>query len=131
MSCPNCSQSVLETADSSVPGIAVGAREALPGCAQALQKGPHDGRGGRRIVGLAGRHFCRQCVRYEAEGIDGLRDKRLGRVSHRRAPESELERTRRLYREEYSDFTAKHFHKELRQDHNYTLGYTVTRLPLQ
>jgi len=33
MSCPNCSQSVLEAAGGSVPGIVGGAREALPGCA--------------------------------------------------------------------------------------------------
>jgi transposase InsO family protein len=52
-------------------------------------------------------------------------------VSSRRAPESELERIRRLYREEYPDFTVKHFHEELRRQHGYTLGYTVTRLALQ
>jgi len=83
------------------------------------------------LLGLSGRHFRRQCARYETEGVDGLRDKRLGRVSNRRAPESELDRMRRLYREEYSDFTVKHFHEELRRRHNYTLGYTVTRLALQ
>jgi hypothetical protein len=83
------------------------------------------------LLGLSGRHFRRQCVRYEAEGIDGLRDKRLGRVSNRRAPESELDRMRRLYAEEYADFTVKHFHEELRRHHNYTLSYTVTRLALQ
>ena len=83
------------------------------------------------LLGLSGRHFRRQCVRYEAEGIDGLRDRRIGRVSERRAPESELERIRRLYREEYADFTVKHFHEELRRHHGYTLGYTVTRLALQ
>ena len=38
---------------------------------------------------------------------------------------------RRLYREEYADFTVKHFHEELRKRHNYSLGYTVTRLALQ
>jgi hypothetical protein len=38
---------------------------------------------------------------------------------------------RRLYREEYADFTVKHFHEEARRHHNYTLGYTVTRLALQ
>jgi hypothetical protein len=52
-------------------------------------------------------------------------------VSNRRAPESELERIRRLYREEYADFTVKHFHEEIRRHHNYTLGYTVTWLALQ
>ena len=83
------------------------------------------------LLGLSARHFRRQCARYEAEGLDGLRDKRLGRVSNRRAPESEPDRIRRLYREEYADFTVKHFHEELRRQHNYTLGYTVTRLALQ
>lgn len=83
------------------------------------------------LLGLSGRHFRRQCHRYEAEGVDGLRDKRLGRVSNRRVPESELERMRRLYREEYADFTVKHFHEELGKRHGYTLGYTVTRLALQ
>lgn len=83
------------------------------------------------MLGLSGRHFRRQCVRYAAEGADGLRDRRLGKVSPRRAPESELERMHRLYREEYADFTVKHFHEELRKRHNYTLGYTVTRLSLQ
>ena len=83
------------------------------------------------LLGLSGRHFRRQCQRYETEGEEGLRDKRLGRVSNRRAPESELERMRRLYREEYADFTVKHFHEELRRHHGYTLGYTVTRLALQ
>jgi transposase len=83
------------------------------------------------LLGVSGRHFRRQCVRYEADGEEGLRDKRVGRPSHRRAPESELERMRRLYREEYADFTVKHFHEELRRDHNYKLGYTVTRLALQ
>jgi hypothetical protein len=83
------------------------------------------------LLGLSGRHFRRQCSRYAEEGVDGLRDKRLGRVSNRRAPESELERMRRLYREEYADFTVKHFHEELGKRHGYHLGYTVTRLALQ
>ncbi len=83
------------------------------------------------LLGLSGRHFRRQCGHFEEHGIAGLRDKRLGRVSERRAPESELARMRRLYREEYADFTVKHFHEALHQRHGYHLGYTVTRLALQ
>jgi Helix-turn-helix domain len=52
------------------------------------------------LLGLSGRRFRRQCARFEDDGIDGLRDKRLGRVSERRAPESGLEHMRRLYRED-------------------------------
>ena len=83
------------------------------------------------LLGISARHFRRMRSRYEVDGVDGLRDRRLGRMSGRRAAESELERMRRLYREEYADFTAKHFHEELRKRHNYTLGYAVTRLALQ
>ncbi len=36
-----------------------------------------------------------------------------------------------LYQERYRDFTVKHFHEQLQKRHNYTLGYTVTRLALQ
>ncbi len=36
-----------------------------------------------------------------------------------------------LYREQYSDFTVKHFHEQLVKRHGYKLGYTVTRLNLQ
>lgn len=83
------------------------------------------------LLGMSARHFRRLRARYEEAGADGLRDRRLGRISGRRAPESELERMRRLYREEYADFTVKHFHEELQKRHHYTLGYTVTRLALQ
>ena len=36
-----------------------------------------------------------------------------------------------LFRDKYADFTVKHFHEQLVKRHNYTLGYTVTRLALQ
>ncbi len=83
------------------------------------------------LLGLSGRHFRRQCARYEADGADGLRDRRVGKASPRRAAESELDRMHRLYREEYADFTVKHFHEEITRRHGYKLGYTVTRLSLQ
>jgi len=82
-------------------------------------------------LSMSGRKFRRLRVRYSAEGAEGLRDRRLGRASERRAPEAELDRMHRLYREEYAEFTTKHFHGELVRRHNYKLGYTVTRLSLQ
>ena len=35
-----------------------------------------------------------------------------------------------LYRELYCGFTVAHFHEQLGKRHNYTLGYTVTKLHL-
>ena len=83
------------------------------------------------LLGLSGRHFRRLLVRYEEEGAEGLRDRRLGKVSPRRAPAAELTRMQLLYQERYRDFTVKHFHEQLVKRHNYKLSYTVTRLALQ
>ncbi|MGQ0665137.1 MAG: ISNCY family transposase [Pseudomonadota bacterium] len=83
------------------------------------------------LLGISERHFRRLCGRYEDEGEAGLCDRRLGKVSPRRAPAGELERARALYRERYGDFTAKHFHEHLQRDHHYKLSYTLTRLTLQ
>src|SRR5215813_8489541 len=66
----------------------------------------------------------------EAEGDDGLVDRRIGRRSPRRAAQEELERMLGLFQDQYSDFTVKHFHEQLVKRHNYVLGYTVTKLAL-
>jgi hypothetical protein len=60
-----------------------------------------------------------------------LRDRWIGKVSPRRAPECELGRMHALYRERYCDFTVKHFHEQLVKRDNYKLCYTVTKLSLQ
>ena len=43
---------------------------------------------------------------------------------------AEIERMLGLYRDLYRGFTVKHFHEQLAKRHNYTLGYTVTKLHL-
>ena len=83
------------------------------------------------LLGMSGRQFRRLCVRFADEGVEGLRDRRIGKASPRRAPARELERMRQLYRDRYNDFTVKHFHEQLVRRHSYKLGYTVTRLSLQ
>jgi hypothetical protein len=83
------------------------------------------------LLGMSGRNFRRLCVRYEEDGIEGLRDRRIGKVSPRRAPARELERMHALYRGRYSDFTVKHFHEQLVKRHGYKLCYTVTKASLQ
>ena len=83
------------------------------------------------VLGMSGRNFRRLADRYEEEGIDGLRDRRIGKPSPRRAPAAELTRMQRLYQERYRDFNVKHFHEHLVEHHDYKLGYTVTRLALQ
>jgi len=83
------------------------------------------------LLGMSGRHFRRLCGRYGEDGAEGLRDRRLGRASPRRAALGELERMRGLFCERYVGFNVKHFHEQLQSLHGYKLGYTVTRLALQ
>ena len=82
------------------------------------------------MLGINVRTFQRWADRYEAEGDDGLADRRMGRPSPKRAPQEELERMLGLYRDKYADFTVKHFHEQLHKRHGYLLGYTVTKLAL-
>jgi transposase len=81
------------------------------------------------LLGVSERTFRRWRDRYREEGPSGLSDRRL-RASLRRAPKAEIERMLGLYRELYRGFTVKHFHEQLGKRHNYTLGYTVTKLHL-
>jgi hypothetical protein len=83
------------------------------------------------LLGISGRTFRRMCVCYDEDGIEGLRDRRLGKPSPRRAPAAELTRMQRLFQERYRDLNTKHFHEHLVEQHHYKLGYTVTRLALQ
>jgi transposase len=82
------------------------------------------------ILGISVRTFQRWADRFEAEGDDGLIDRRMGRRSPKRAPQEELERMLGLFRDKYADFTVKHFHEQLQKRHGYVLGYTVTKLAL-
>lgn len=82
------------------------------------------------LLGISERTFRRWCERYREAGAAGLSDRRL-RPSLRRAPVAEIERMLGLYRDLYRGFTVKHFHEQLAKRHNYTLGYTVTKLHLQ
>ena len=81
------------------------------------------------LLGVCERTFRRWRDRHREEGEGGLLDLRL-QPSPRRAPVTEIERMLGLYRELYRGFTVKHFHEQLGKRHNYTLGYTVTKLHL-
>ena len=83
------------------------------------------------MLGVSERTFGRWRERCREDGEEGLLDRRIGKPSPRRAPESELARARALYEEMYGGFTVKHFHEKLVERHGYKLCYTVTRLALQ
>jgi len=83
------------------------------------------------MLGMSERTLRRWRDRLRDEGPEGLRDRRLGKPSSRRAGEGEIERMLGLYRDQYRDHTVKHFHEQLTKRHGYKLGYTVTKVHLQ
>ena len=83
------------------------------------------------MLGVSERTFRRWRDRLRDEGPEGLRDRRIGKPSSRRAAAEEIQRMLGLYEERYAGFTVKHFHEQLVKRHHYKLGYTVTRLALQ
>jgi transposase len=83
------------------------------------------------VLGMSERHFRRLRDRYEAEGAEGLIDRRRGRASGRRVPVDRIEWVLDQYRTRYFDFTAKHFHERLVAEHKFELGYTWTKRVLQ
>ena len=82
------------------------------------------------MLGIGERTFRRWRDRLRDEGASGLRDRRIGKPSSRRAAAEEIQRMLGLYEASYADFTVKHFHEQLVKRHDYKLGYTVTRLSL-
>jgi len=81
------------------------------------------------LLGISERTFRRWRDRYRQAGEPGLEDRRLA-PSLRRAPVAEIERMLGLYNSLYEGYTVKHFHEHLTKRHNYTLGYTVTKVHL-
>ena len=63
-----------------------------------------------QLLGVCERTFRRYINRYEEEGLDGLIDKRLSQVSHRRAPVDEVIRMVNRYRSRHEGWNVKHYH---------------------
>ena len=83
------------------------------------------------ILGVSERTFRRWRDRFEADGAEGLYDRRLGKVSGRRVPVDTLMEVLELFDTRYWDFTAKHFHEKLVSEHGFTRSYNWVRLTLQ
>jgi transposase len=83
------------------------------------------------ILGMSERTFRRWRDRFQAGGLKGLADRRLGNASARRLPIDPVHAVLTLDRERYRGFTARHFHDKLRQHGEFALGYPWTELRLQ
>jgi transposase len=87
--------------------------------------------GAAALLGMSERHFRRLRDRYEAEGAAGLADRRLGRLSGRRAPADEVSQVLTLFETRYWDFRVKHFPEVLVREHGIARSYSWTKNALQ
>jgi len=83
-----------------------------------------------RILGICDRSFRRYIDRYEEQGMEGLLDKRLNQVSHRRAAVDEVMALTEKYRGGYEGWNAQHFHTWYRREGG-TRSYTWVKSRLQ
>jgi Helix-turn-helix domain len=82
------------------------------------------------LLGMSERQFRRYRDRYEAEGLDGLVDRRLGKPSPRRVPSRDAELMLELYGGVYRGWNVKHFHEHVVRDYGFRWGYTWVKTQL-
>lgn len=78
-------------------------------------------------LGVSERTFRRQRARFEEEGLAGLLDRRLGKVSPHRVPADETARVLELYGTRYLGWPVKHFHEHLVERHGIARSYGWTK----
>jgi transposase len=83
------------------------------------------------VLGMSVSSFYRWRRRHEGEGAEGLADRRLGKVSARRAPVDQVNEVLRLFETRYFDFNVKHFHEKLTAAHGIARSYSWTKNTLQ
>jgi len=83
------------------------------------------------LLRVCERTFRRQIARYEADGLEGLLDKRISQASHRLAPVDEVMDVVALYRRDYQGWNVKHFHGWYQREHGGQRSYTWVTQALQ
>ena len=84
-----------------------------------------------RLLGVCERTFRRQIARFEAEGMQGLIDRRMAQVSSRRAPVDEVLQVQLLYGSGFADWNVKHFHAWYGREYDGVRSYSWVKNVLQ
>lgn len=82
------------------------------------------------ILGLSVSTFYRMRQKWESQGVEGLVDKRIGKISSRRVPVDTTMKIINLFETKYYDFTVKHFHEKLAGE-GFNYSYTFVKNLLQ
>ena len=83
------------------------------------------------LLGQCERSFRRHIERYQADGLDGLLDRRLSQVSKRRASGVEVDRVVALYKSSFAGWNVAHFHSKYRVEAGGSRSYSWVKSVLQ
>jgi transposase len=83
------------------------------------------------LLGQCERSFRRHIERYQADGLEGLLDKRLSQISKRRASGAEVDRVVQLYRSGFAGWNVAHFHSKYQKEFKGERSYSWLKTVLQ
>jgi len=81
------------------------------------------------IMGITDRSMRRWKQKHEKHGY--VLDRRYGRASEKKVAVETIEKILGLYRDQYFDYSVRHFHEKLRSEHGIVLSYTWVKRALQ
>jgi transposase len=84
-----------------------------------------------QIIGVTDRQMRRMKQRYEAQGLDGIIDRRSGGKRRERIKAEVIDQVLTLRRAYYHDFSVAHFHEFATQKHGIEMSQTWMRKLLQ
>jgi hypothetical protein len=83
------------------------------------------------ILGQCERSFRRHIERFQADGLDGLLDKRLSQISKRRASGAEVDQVVQLYKNGFAGWNVAHFHSKYKAEFAGSRSYSWLKDVLQ
>ena len=83
------------------------------------------------LLGQCERSFRRHIERYQADGLDGLLDRRLSQVSKRRASGAEVDHVVALYKCGFAGWNVAHFHSKYKAEGCGSRSYSWLKSVLQ
>ena len=84
-----------------------------------------------QILGQCERSFRRHIERFEADGLQGLVDKRLSQISKRRAGVAEVDQVVQLYKSGFAGWNVAHFHSKYKAQFAGARSYSWLKSVLQ
>jgi transposase len=83
------------------------------------------------LLGQCERSFRRHVQRYEADGLQGLLDRRLSQISKRRASAAEVAQVVALYKTSFAGWNLSHFHSKYKAEFKGVRSYSWLKSVLQ